>query len=89
MDLSTRAWVSDLVAHKCLASCPLLTNLCTVRKILVDDPEFIFPPSLQQVTLYRSMEGTSEIYNAIAKKKMNVSFQLPSEVLLRQHKSFS
>ncbi|KAH6887606.1 OPT oligopeptide transporter [Thelonectria olida] len=29
-----------------------------VRKILIDDPEFIFPLSLQQVTLYRSMQGT-------------------------------
>lgn len=40
---------------------------------MIDDPEFIFPPSLQQVTLYRSMEGTSEMYNSLAKKKMNVS----------------
>ncbi|CAN8096086.1 unnamed protein product [Discula destructiva] len=47
-----------------------------VRKILVDDPEFIFPPSLQQVTLYRSMEGTSTIYSAIAKKKMSIFYMV-------------
>ncbi|EFX03567.1 putative plant-like oligopeptide transporter [Grosmannia clavigera kw1407] len=28
-----------------------------VRKILIDDPEFIFPLSLQQVTLYHSMQS--------------------------------
>lgn len=27
-----------------------------VRAILIDNPEFIFPLSLQQVTLYRSMD---------------------------------
>ncbi|TEA16818.1 Oligopeptide transporter 2 [Colletotrichum sidae] len=32
-----------------------------VRKILIDDPEFIFPLSLQQVTLYRSMQGRGGI----------------------------
>lgn len=45
----------------------------TVRRILIDDPEFIFPPSLQQVTLYRSMQGTSELHSALAKNKMRVS----------------
>lgn len=45
----------------------------TVRRILIDDPEFIFPPSLQQVTLYRSMQGTSELHSALAKNKMKVS----------------
>lgn len=45
----------------------------TVRRILIDDPEFIFPPSLQQVTLYRSMQGTSELHSALAKSKMKVS----------------
>lgn len=45
----------------------------TVRRILIDDPEFIFPPSLQQVTLYRSMQGTSELHSAVAKNKMKVS----------------
>lgn len=44
----------------------------TVRRILIDDPEFIFPPSLQQVTLYRSMQGTSELHSALAKNKMKV-----------------
>jgi hypothetical protein len=47
----------------------------TVRRILIDDPEFIFPPSLQQVALYRSMQGTSELHSALAKNKMKVSRQ--------------
>lgn len=56
--------------------CKLLNCLLTsrtVRRILIDDPEFIFPPSLQQVTLYRSMQGTSELHSALAKNKMKVS----------------
>ncbi|KAK7717645.1 hypothetical protein SLS64_003140 [Diaporthe eres] len=44
------------------------------RRILIDDPEFIFPPSLQQVTLYRSMQGTSELHSAIAKNKMKIFY---------------
>ncbi|KAJ9143494.1 OPT oligopeptide transporter [Pleurostoma richardsiae] len=43
-----------------------------VRKILIDDPEFIFPLSLQQVTLYRSMQGKSELHAAKEKKRMRV-----------------
>ncbi|KAH8586419.1 OPT oligopeptide transporter [Bisporella sp. PMI_857] len=43
-----------------------------VRKILIDDPEFIFPLSLQQVTLYRSMQGKSEFHAARERKQMNV-----------------
>ncbi|KAG6365063.1 hypothetical protein INS49_006669 [Diaporthe citri] len=45
-----------------------------VRIILIDDPEFIFPPSLQQVTLYRSMQGTSELHSALAKNKMKMFY---------------
>ncbi|KAK7741861.1 hypothetical protein SLS53_004928 [Cytospora paraplurivora] len=45
-----------------------------VRKILIDDPEFVFPPSLQQVTLYRSMQGTSELHSLIAKHKMKIFY---------------
>ncbi|GJC78502.1 oligopeptide transporter 2 [Colletotrichum liriopes] len=43
-----------------------------VRKILIDDPEFIFPLSLQQVTLYRSMQGKTELHKSVAKKQMKV-----------------
>ncbi|KAH8647649.1 OPT oligopeptide transporter [Xylariales sp. PMI_506] len=43
-----------------------------VRKVLVDDPEFIFPLSLQQVTVYRSMQGQSELHQAVARHKMKV-----------------
>lgn len=44
------------------------------RHILIEDPDFIFPLSLQQVTLYRNMQNTSALHSALAKKKMNVSF---------------
>ncbi|KAK1991360.1 OPT oligopeptide transporter [Colletotrichum falcatum] len=43
-----------------------------VRKILIDDPEFIFPLSLQQVTLYRSMQGNTEHQKSVSKKLMKV-----------------
>ncbi|OLN98074.1 Oligopeptide transporter 2-like protein 2 [Colletotrichum chlorophyti] len=43
-----------------------------VRKILIDDPEFIFPLSLQQVTLYRSMQGKTELHKNRSKKQMKV-----------------
>ncbi|KAF4778190.1 OPT oligopeptide transporter [Colletotrichum scovillei] len=43
-----------------------------VRKILIDDPEFIFPLSLQQVTLYRSMQGKSELHKSVSQKQMRV-----------------
>ncbi|CAI0652967.1 unnamed protein product [Colletotrichum noveboracense] len=43
-----------------------------VRKILIDDPEFIFPLSLQQVTLYRSMQGKSELHKSVSQKQMKV-----------------
>lgn len=45
-----------------------------VRRILIDDPEFVFPPSLQQVTLYRSMQGTSEFQSILAKHKMKIFY---------------
>jgi hypothetical protein len=48
-----------------------------VRKILVDDPEFIFPLSLQQITLYRSMQGVTEKHIAKEKKRMNASLSPP------------
>ncbi|KAF8853899.1 putative plant-like oligopeptide transporter [Acephala macrosclerotiorum] len=41
-----------------------------VRKILIDDPEFIFPLSLQQVTLYRAMQGKSELHVKREAKRM-------------------
>ncbi|KAL3421551.1 putative plant-like oligopeptide transporter [Phlyctema vagabunda] len=47
-----------------------------VRKILIDDPEFIFPLSLQQVTLYRSMQGKSEFHASKEKKQMKVFWLL-------------
>ncbi|KAI8179697.1 hypothetical protein K4K52_002190 [Colletotrichum sp. SAR 10_76] len=40
--------------------------------ILIDDPEFIFPLSLQQVTLYRSMQGKSELHKSVSQKQMKV-----------------
>ncbi|KAL0768740.1 hypothetical protein CaCOL14_008048 [Colletotrichum acutatum] len=43
-----------------------------IRKILIDDPEFIFPLSLQQVTLYRSMQGKSELHKSVSQKQMRV-----------------
>ncbi|OHF00492.1 OPT oligopeptide transporter [Colletotrichum orchidophilum] len=43
-----------------------------VRKILIDDPEFIFPLSLQQVTLYRSMQGKTELHKSVSRKQMKV-----------------
>ncbi|KAI1849109.1 hypothetical protein JX266_005070 [Neoarthrinium moseri] len=43
-----------------------------IRKILIDDPEFIFPLSMQQVTLYRSMQGKSELHQGRAKQQMKV-----------------
>lgn len=47
-----------------------------VRKLLVDDPEFIFPLSLQQVTLYRSMQGSMEHNSVLAQKQMKVCVAL-------------
>ncbi|KAL4800206.1 OPT oligopeptide transporter protein-domain-containing protein [Aspergillus venezuelensis] len=43
-----------------------------VRKILIDDPEFIFPLSLQQVTLYRSMETKNNTDKKRAHDQMRV-----------------
>lgn len=55
------------------AAVTFVLTFYVVRKVLIDDPEFIFPPSLQQVALYRSMQSTSGVYDAVSKKKMNVS----------------
>lgn len=63
----------------CRAVCHTVsTNHSKVRRILIDDPEFIFPPSLQQVALYRSMQQKStsaadKDHNTLANKKMKVS----------------
>ncbi|KAK8853053.1 hypothetical protein IAR55_003754 [Kwoniella newhampshirensis] len=43
-----------------------------VRPILIDDPQFIFPLSLQQVTVYRSIQGTSELHLDRSRKQMKV-----------------
>ncbi|KIY68861.1 OPT oligopeptide transporter [Cylindrobasidium torrendii FP15055 ss-10] len=43
-----------------------------VRQILIYDPQFLFPLSLQQVTLYRSMHGTSEEHDIRTRRQMNV-----------------
>ena len=43
-----------------------------VRPILIDDPTFIFPLSLQQVTVYRSMQGTTELHQERARQQMKV-----------------
>lgn len=52
-------------------SCIGLTT--AVRKVLIDDPEFIFPLSMQQVTLYRSMQAKSQFHIDKAKSQMRVS----------------
>ncbi|KAL2854567.1 OPT oligopeptide transporter protein-domain-containing protein [Aspergillus pseudodeflectus] len=41
-----------------------------VRNILIDDPEFIFPLSLQQVTLYRSMDAQNTSAKTRARQQM-------------------
>ncbi|CAG8158002.1 unnamed protein product [Penicillium olsonii] len=43
-----------------------------MRPLLVEDPEFIFPLSLQQVALYRSMEGKSKSDHKRAREQMKV-----------------
>ncbi|ODN73352.1 OPT family small oligopeptide transporter [Cryptococcus amylolentus CBS 6039] len=43
-----------------------------VRPILIDDPKFVFPLSMQQVTVYRSIQGTSELHLARSQKQMRV-----------------
>ncbi|WRT67432.1 OPT family small oligopeptide transporter [Kwoniella shivajii] len=43
-----------------------------VRPILIDDPAFIFPLSLQQVTVYRSIQGTSDLHLERSRKQMKV-----------------
>ncbi|KAL4903959.1 hypothetical protein BDW74DRAFT_185969 [Aspergillus multicolor] len=43
-----------------------------VRAILIDDPEFIFPLSLQQVTLYRSMDTRNRTDKQRARDQMKV-----------------
>lgn len=54
-----------------MQSCFQLTK--AVRKVLIDDPEFIFPLSMQQVTLYRSMQAKSQFHIDKAKSQMKVS----------------
>ncbi|EAL21541.1 hypothetical protein CNBD0090 [Cryptococcus deneoformans B-3501A] len=44
-----------------------------VRPILIDDPQFIFPLSMQQVAVYRSIQGTSELHLERSRKQMRVS----------------
>ncbi|WWD00409.1 hypothetical protein V866_007322 [Kwoniella sp. B9012] len=43
-----------------------------VRPILIDDPQFLFPLSLQQVTVYRSIQGTTELHLERSRKQMKV-----------------
>ncbi|WWC67755.1 uncharacterized protein I206_101667 [Kwoniella pini CBS 10737] len=43
-----------------------------VRPILVDDPQFLFPLSLQQVAVYRSIQGTTELHLSKSRKQMKV-----------------
>ncbi|KAL5002852.1 OPT oligopeptide transporter protein-domain-containing protein [Aspergillus recurvatus] len=43
-----------------------------VRTILIDDPEFVFPLSLQQVTLYRSMDTRNRTDKKRAHDQMKV-----------------
>ncbi|CAG8941383.1 unnamed protein product [Penicillium salamii] len=43
-----------------------------VRPLLIDDPEFIFPLSLQQVALYRSMDGRTKGDQQRARDQMKV-----------------
>ncbi|KAL4881631.1 OPT oligopeptide transporter protein-domain-containing protein [Aspergillus karnatakaensis] len=43
-----------------------------VRPILIDDPEFIFPLSLQQVTLYRSMDPKNKTDDEKARSRQQM-----------------
>ncbi|KAJ5336098.1 uncharacterized protein N7506_004120 [Penicillium brevicompactum] len=43
-----------------------------VRPLLIDDPEFIFPLSLQQVTLYRSMDSRNKSESTRARDQMKI-----------------
>ncbi|KAF4768045.1 hypothetical protein HAV15_002599 [Penicillium sp. str.  len=43
-----------------------------VRGVLIDDPEFIFPLSLQQVTLYRSMDAKNRPDQTRAREQVKV-----------------
>lgn len=47
-----------------------------VRPILIDDPQFIFPLSMQQVAVYRSIQGTSELHLERSRKQMRVFWWL-------------
>jgi hypothetical protein len=49
----------------------------SVRAILIDDPEFIFPLSLQQVTLYRSMDAQNTSAKTRARQQMKVVLTPP------------
>ncbi|OCF76766.1 hypothetical protein I204_02468 [Kwoniella mangroviensis CBS 8886] len=42
-----------------------------VRPILIDDLQFLFPLSLQQVTVYRSIQGTTELHLERSRKQMD------------------
>ncbi|KAJ5976808.1 hypothetical protein N7501_000150 [Penicillium viridicatum] len=43
-----------------------------VRGVLIDDPEFVFPLSLQQVTLYRSMDAKNRPNQTRAREQVKV-----------------
>lgn len=47
-----------------------------VRGVLIDDPEFIFPLSLQQVTLYRSMDAKNRPDQTRAREQVKVRISL-------------
>lgn len=48
------------------------TDILPVRPILIDDPRFLFPISLQQVAVYRSLQGLSTSNLARSAKQMRV-----------------
>lgn len=59
-----------VLLYSCRGS--MLSWYISVRPLLIDDPEFIFPLSLQQVALYRSMDGRSKSHSKRARDQMKV-----------------
>lgn len=50
--------------------------LCSVRPILIEDPKFLFPTSLQQVAVYRSL------HNAVAGDTFRAAKQMKASLLV-------
>ncbi|OCF42319.1 hypothetical protein I317_03823 [Kwoniella heveanensis CBS 569] len=55
-----------------------------VRPLLIDDPQFIFPLSLQQVTVYRGIQGTSDLHIERSKQQMKAFWLIFAGVFVWQ-----